>query len=401
MTLHIYEMLRSHKRHISFHTPGHKRGKWDLTELSFSDNLANPTGVIRLAEDDVTAILGSARSFLLTDGSTSGVLSMLYASGVKRLFLPEASHKSAYNGCKLMGIATVHWKGERERGLPPLVTAEAIRSKAEEVDGVFLTSPDYYGRIPDLAAIRAVCDEKGLTLLIDGAHGGHLHGEGGYAGTVADYWVDGVHKSLPALTQGAIVSARSEEGARRLKEAVGIFRTTSPSYPIMASVEYAVKCPPNERVRSMARALAARYGMINDDWTKLVVPFGSAADEAEKYLEAHGIYAEYNDGNYLVFYISDKNTVRELQKLDRTLKKLRVGQLAFGKRRTGERRGSIVLLPVEEAVGHTAARPFGLFPPCIPLVAEGEIVEESDARLMRRAKHTFGTEEDKVYVYEG
>ena len=117
---HILSMLKKRRRHLSFHTPGHKVGKWDITELSFSDNLANPTGVLKRAEDDITACLKSRRSFLLTDGSTSGVLSMLYACKPKRLFMPRESHKSAYNGCKLMGITPILWEGEWKEGLPSL-----------------------------------------------------------------------------------------------------------------------------------------------------------------------------------------------------------------------------------------------------------------------------------------
>jgi arginine/lysine/ornithine decarboxylase len=41
-------MLNTHakKKHFSFHTPGHKIGAWDITELSFSDNLISPQSCI-------------------------------------------------------------------------------------------------------------------------------------------------------------------------------------------------------------------------------------------------------------------------------------------------------------------------------------------------------------------
>ena len=87
---HIYQMLRkaAFRPHLSFHTPGHKIGRWDITELSFSDNLSCPRGAIARAEEDITKILGAEKSFIFTDGSTSGVLSMLHAAramGVKEL----------------------------------------------------------------------------------------------------------------------------------------------------------------------------------------------------------------------------------------------------------------------------------------------------------------------------
>ena len=67
----------------------------------------------------------------------------------------------------------------------------------------------------------------------------------------------------------------------------------------------------------------------------------------------------------------------------------------------GARRGAVVLLPPQEAVGKTCAKSFGLFPPCIPLAAEGEIVTSDDAARLARARGTFGTEEGKISVYEG
>ena len=75
----IAEMLRKQKKHLSFHTPGHKRRGADITELSYSDNLASPAGVIARAEEYIAQKAGAARAFLITDGSTCGVHALLYA----------------------------------------------------------------------------------------------------------------------------------------------------------------------------------------------------------------------------------------------------------------------------------------------------------------------------------
>ena len=75
---HVLKMLKGQKEHVSFHTPGHKAPGWDITELSYSDCLADPTGVILRAQKDVETIVKSAASEFLTDGSTSGVYTLLY-----------------------------------------------------------------------------------------------------------------------------------------------------------------------------------------------------------------------------------------------------------------------------------------------------------------------------------
>ena len=327
--LHIQNMLKEQTKHLSFHTPGHKRAGDDITELSYSDCLLSPSGVILEAEKDVAEILGAKRSFLLTDGSTSGVHSMLWAlklAGKKSIAVPEYSHRSVYTGCELAGLNIVKIPQKRVHGMPVQPGADEIQAAMKGADALLLTSPDYYGFFPPLESAREICKDK--PLLIDGAHGAHLHGTDRHAGRFADLWVDGVHKSLPALTQGAVVSAKTEEWATNLRSGVRVFRTTSPSYPIMASVEAAVKYPRNERIERAAERCKAQLGAVdNPDWSKILIAFGEYADGAQEYLERRKVYPEFNDGNYLMFYLSPCTKERDLKKLARLLKDLPRGEV--------------------------------------------------------------------------
>ena len=128
--LHIADALKQNRGHISFHTPGHKRtGGGDLTELSYTDNLSSPTGAIARAEEDVARILGAKKSFILTDGSTSGVMSMLYAlkrAGANSVALSPYSHKSVKNGCMLCGLKAVEITVRTLSGIPLQPSAEEI-----------------------------------------------------------------------------------------------------------------------------------------------------------------------------------------------------------------------------------------------------------------------------------
>jgi arginine/lysine/ornithine decarboxylase len=133
----IYQMLAKHAkgRHLSFHTPGHKEGKWDITELFYSDNLSAPRGCIAEAERDVAQILGAYKSFLLTDGSTAGVLSMLYAAkqlGVKSVAVCEASHKSVFNGCAALGITPLVYPCEYQEKIPYVPSMYALKQKTQQ-----------------------------------------------------------------------------------------------------------------------------------------------------------------------------------------------------------------------------------------------------------------------------
>ncbi len=330
MRLYIREMLDGQRTpHISFHTPGHKRSGEDITELGYSDSLLTPTGVLLAAERDVAEILRARRSFLLTDGSTCGIFSMLYAlklRGVRSLAFPVSSHRSVYNACRALGLEPVLIPQEVREGIPRQPTEEALSAAAERADALLLTSPDYYGFLAPMSVAKEICRIHAKPLVIDGAHGSHLHFTDMYAGNFADMWVDGVHKSLPALTQGAVVSCKAEAWEGPLTEGVKTFRTTSPSYPIMASVEEAVKFPRNEDIERAAEAFKRAFGAVrNDDWTKILILFGEHADGAQRALEESGVYPEFNDGNYLLFYLSPCTKESELELLGEILKGLSRG----------------------------------------------------------------------------
>lgn len=327
----ILELLNGQGKHISFHTPGHKRAGPDITELSYSDNLFSPSGVLKNTEREIAEILGADRSFLLTDGSTCGVYSALYClklRGAKRIAAPVFSHPSVRRACQVMGLEIVPMAQEIRYGIPRQPKAEEMERAIGIADAMILTSPDYYGYFAPMERARALCKSGEKPLLIDGAHGGHLHFTSDYAGRFADIWVDGVHKSLPALTQGAVVSAKGE-WADTLLESVKYFRTTSPSYPIMASVEYAVKYPRNERIERKSEAFKrAMHCVENDDWTKILVPFGKEGLKAMEFLEQNGVYAEFFDGNYLLFYLSPCSKDEEIEYLAALILDLPRGKVA-------------------------------------------------------------------------
>lgn len=400
-------MLRGQKkRHVSFHTPGHKKQGADITELSYSDNLFSPHGVIGAAQEEIAEKLGADRTFFLTDGSTAGVHAMLYAlreRGAKRVALSTYSHPSVTGGCRLLGLECVGIPVSVKAGIPLQPTREEMETALENADALLLTSPDYYGFFPDLAFARELTRREKKPLLIDGAHGSHLHGTGRYAGNYADLWVDGAHKSLPALTQGAAVSAKSAAWAEALEEGVRLFHTTSPSYPILASVEEAFLYPKNPAIEAAAENFKRSVGAVeNEDWTKILLPCGGNADAVERFLERHGVYPEFNDGNYLMFYLSPRTKGSELKKLFRLLKKcppveeIEEGLAASASQAHG---GETEYLPPDKAVGRICAMDAGIFPPSLPVVKRGERVTEAAAVRLKAAVHTFGLRDGKIAVY--
>ena len=410
--LYIQNMLQKQakKKHLSFHTPGHKKKGWDITELSYSDNLSSPKGCLKQAQHSIARILGAHTSFILTDGSTCGVLSMLYAAkeqGVKTVAFPLSSHKSVYNGCKLLGLTPLLLTSPVD--LHSLQTRDSCIFQAS--DALLLTSPDYYGHILPLQELRALCQEHHKLLLIDGAHGAHLHfNKTLYAGTYADMWVDGVHKNLPAYTQGAVVSARTQELAETLACGVDIFRTTSPSYPIMQSVEYAIKYPQNHALEKAVFEYAKSQPrvQINEDWTKLCVYLGEYAFQAEKQLEKQGVYPEFCDGETIMFYLSPATKMRTFNTLKKVLARLFKTYPNITEKCVQRNPAPVVFdenaekewINLQDGEARISAQNCGLFPPCTPLICLGQRIEKEQIERIQKADNVFGVYEGKILVFK-
>lgn len=438
----IYEQLKANQRaDKSFHMPGHKgRGDfklkfpvapYDVTELSYTDALSSPSGVIAEAQKDIAEILGAKYSYITTDGSSSGVLAIIYAAAKAggKLIVPRGSHQSVYNACKLFGLEPVIVQGGYKDGImqpPPPELIESLVKSDVTIVGMIAVSPDYYGNISPLKEYSDILKSHQRLLLVDGAHGAHLAFERlgqGYAGVYADAWVDGAHKTLPTLTQGAIVSLNNLSLRPALEEGLATFRTTSPSFPIMASVEYGVKYLKNNpaTVESAKSAVAAFREKCplpvypSKDWAKLVIDFASSgisSRTAAKILEKNGIYAELSDGRYMLFYLSPLTTESDMNRLHSALcallknKKIKKDyQPVKDLPETGRTYSFLYalkakreLVPLKEAAGRMCARNAGVTPPCVPVAVAGEIVTYEIAEILLKAETTFGVEDGKIWV---
>lgn len=427
-----------------YHMPGHKADKdfiknfpqaaEDITELSFSDSLSCPTGIIKDAENFVTELLGAKRSFFLTDGSTCGIYSMLYAVREfgGKIAVNRNSHQSVFNACKLIGIEPIILHQNVKSGimLPPTVDEMEQNIQDEDCIGLLLTYPGYYGLTCDIKKARELCDKYNKLLLVDGAHGAHLKFDNlpPYCGDYADLWVDGVHKTLPCLTQAAVLNVGNKTLIAKTAAAVNMFRTTSPSYPIMASIEYGERFMMKfgkellsklrvEILAMRARLNAKGYKTVNsDDVFKLCVDFKSVNISpyvAEDYLKKHKVFCEMNDGRYLMFLFGVKTSMRALVSLEKLLyrilrkkefkdtyeprKRVSMGiyRMPYLQASLNSRKESVEL---KASAGRILAENVGVLPPCFPLCVAGEEMTEEIIETLVKAKNTFGVNNGRVKV---
>lgn len=449
MKLYICDALAAYKKKAParMHMPGHKANKrafplfrdaaLDITELSFSDSLDSPGGILARAQEDIAALVGAKRSYILTDGSTAGVYAMLYAVRKRggKVAIARSSHRSVYNACALLGVEPyILQNNERDGVLLPPVAAdiEAALAREPRIGAVLLTSPDYYGNTADLAAVQALCRRRNKLLLVDGAHGAYLCFDpdmrAEYAGGYADAWVDGSHKTMPTLTQGALLHVRDESLCAAVEEGLELFRTSSPSYPIMASVEYGVKYLAEhgaalidavKRELAFVRARLVKRGLRSYGGSKtlvLAVDFGGAGiapAAAYAELEKRGVYAELYDSRYVLFYLSPLTAPSAIARMERAVRAVARSRALRGTYTAAEelppagaRKFSFLAarsmpyeeLPPLQAVGRVCARNAGVSPPCYPVAVAGEQLTQQGAELLAAAKHTFGLREGKVAV---
>lgn len=250
----IFEHLQAYApTMLPMHMPGGKRRfasalpyHLDVTEVEGMDNLHDAQGILAQAQRRAAALFGAEESFFLVNGSTGGLLSAVRATGDGGLLLARNCHRAVYHAAELCRRDCAFVLPARCGHLAGSVSPEAVRQALEmhrDVTTVVITSPTYEGVVSDIASIAQVCHERGVVLIVDEAHGAHfgLHPvfPSGAVACGADIVVQSLHKTLPALTQTAILHSRAEF-APALRRENAVFETSSPSYLLLASADECV-----------------------------------------------------------------------------------------------------------------------------------------------------------------
>ena len=261
----IYEALEKFRRRrvVPFDVPGHKRGRGnpelvellgekcvslDVNSMKPLDNLGHPVSVIRRAEELTADAFGAAHAFLMVNGTTSSVQSMILSvcKAGDKIILPRNIHKSVINALVLCGAVPVYVEAKVNPriGIALGVEAEEMRRVMDanpDAKAVFINNPTYYGICSNLKKITEMAHERGMKVLVDEAHGTHLYfGEnlpvsGMAAG--ADLAAVSMHKSGGSLTQSSILLCGPDMDAGYVRQIINLTQTTSASYLLLSSLD--------------------------------------------------------------------------------------------------------------------------------------------------------------------
>ena len=260
----IYSALDCYRSqdHLRLHMPGHTGGRGmdealqsvaciDVTEISGMDDFHLPQGIIAESQRLLARAVGAGESFYLVNGASSGIHALLMSMTAdgESILLPRNCHRSFYGGMVLCGAMPVYIPSQIDDGLGlelavKVTEVENCLRQHPDIKTIFITSPSYFGTCSDIASIAALAERHHKHVLVDEAHGGHFPFHQDYPASAlaqgAMAAVNGLHKTWPVLNQGACLHIQTGFPEReRLCQAVSLLTTTSPSYPLLASMELA------------------------------------------------------------------------------------------------------------------------------------------------------------------
>lgn len=410
----------------------------DLTEVGDLDDLQRPEGVIGEAQALAAAAFGADESFFLVNGVTAGIHASIAAcASGGRVLVPRNAHRSVVGALILAGAEPVWVMPEYDSstGVAGGVAAAEVEARIASgppVSAGVLVHPTYHGITGDTSEVVQLLHARGVPVIADEAHGAHFYFGRGFPATAlacgSDAGIAGCHKTAGAFTQGAVLNVRGRlVDVERLRAWLRVVQTTSPSYILMASIDSARQLMATRGREHLSEALdlaedarrriseRTAFTCPGDEWTgrpgfrgldraKLTVITGGAGLDgrtvARTLQDEHGIMVEFAQPQgilAIVTYADDPAGVRRL-----------VAALEVISRRAPRGNGGIVQpeLPripaqampprraflsrsqwtdLETARGRVAADIVAVYPPGIPVLCPGEIVEDRVVEYVRQS----------------
>lgn len=465
MAAYIYEKLRElmKKNAYPMHMPGHKRNndlfpvdlyKWDITETGEVDNLHHPTGIIKQANEAMADALGADRSYLLVNGGSSGVAAAIAAvvGENEKIAIATNCHKSAYNGLIISGANPIYISPRiTEEGLcGGIAPSDIFRTlSCGDVKAVVITSPTYEGFVSDVKVLADIVHKNNAILIVDECHGSHFPFSDWFPKTAisqgADIVINSWHKTLPCPNQAAVISVKSEKvDIKRLEDAISMMTTTSPSYPIMASMDYMREMLTNDRnltniytnaiwearhllahcksLKLVGDSIKGQHSVDNIDigkFTIMVRTNMTGVDLANILLEKYNFQVELAGLHHIIAMTSVADTPKAIMKfakaivdIDKKCKRVfidkiplvveNVSECAMTPRQIFYAHKTSVKL--SEAVGRIAGESVIAYPPGVPVVAAGQVIKSEHIGLISKLKFAdieiMGTDDNKILVLE-
>jgi len=417
MSSPLFDALATHiaQNRERLYMPGHKGSlpcpldgcaPFDVTELELTGCLYDGEGAPIETENRFAELYQSGAALLSAGGSTLCIQTMLslFCPVGSTVIMDRNAHHSAVNACALLDLHPQWLLPDEPSGVltPGRISPKAVETAIERCPNaaaVYITSPTYFGTLQDISAIAEVCRNNNKPLLVDNAHGAHLKFFKGLhpIESGADCCCDSLHKTLPALTGGALLHLKDKslknEARRRMKQ----FGSTSPSYLIMLSCDMTIpRWQELEkdfsalaeklsalRERACKKGVLATDGSIFNDPARISLLFPEGGhDTASKLLKNLKAEAEYISPRHMVLLPSPQTDLSVIEHIIDELPPLdaKAGLASFSlPARVAEPREAALspaeTVDVKISLGRIAAAPIAPCPPGAALVMPGERID--------------------------
>lgn len=291
----IFDKLKNYSDsdYYAFHMPGHKRNldlmdgtspyRIDITEIDGFDDLHHAEGILKEAQERAAEVYHADETHFLVNGSTVGILSAILGTTEKgdSILVARNCHKSVYHAIYLNELDPVYLypKFDTELGLSTEIDAADVQKALEEhpkIRAVMIVSPTYDGVVSDIEKIAEIVHEAGCLLIVDEAHGAHFGFDPYFPKSAnmygADLVINSLHKTLPALTQTALLHVNGERvNRRKVKRYLDMLQTSSPSYILMASIDACIRLLEQTQMQkcSIFKEYAAHIDNLREELKKL------------------------------------------------------------------------------------------------------------------------------------
>jgi arginine/lysine/ornithine decarboxylase len=449
--------------------PGHKGGlgflntaegkelyenflKCDITEVDGVDNLHHPEGIIKEAQQLLTKFYGSYKSYFLVNGSTSGNLIMIFScfNEGDKIIVERNCHRSVFNGIILRKLKPVYVKNiiHKEYNAPLVLDKEhflQVLDENNDAKGIIVTYPNYYGTCIDLPLIIKEAKKRNMRVLVDSAHGAHFGVSSCLPESAihmgADMVVTSSHKTLPALTQTSFLHVNKGISIDKVNFYVSSFLSTSPSYMLMCSMDYARFYLENygrkeyEKLINISDEYRKKINKINGfhilgkedldndifalDLSRYMLNVNKnySGHKLLEYLRGKNIQCEMSDNSNIVMIFSPFNVEEDFKKVFVTLRDCPLGRLK------GQQKinclGEIpkaklfpfevlekekIEINFEKADGRVCAESIVPYPPGVPIAMMGEIIDNNIIDMVRYYKmnnfNILGMHDDNIIVID-
>ncbi|BDR68634.1 decarboxylase [Clostridium tetani] len=435
------------KKNIYFSMPGHKQGegflstdigkeikeqilKLDITEVDGVDNLHNPTGIIKESQIKLSELYGSKKSYFLVNGSSSGNMIMIFSSFEEgdKIIIDRNCHKSIFNTIIIRKLKAIYVKNKIHKGfnLPLSVdSSHIIKTIKENKDakGIIITYPNYYGICCDLEKIIIEAKKHNMKVLIDCAHGAHFVANEKLPKNPvklgADMVVMSSHKTLPSLTQTAFLHVNNEELIDKVDFYFDTFISTSPSYLFLVSMDYSryyLEEYGEETYEKLIKLLKIYKQKINSlkhlhiidqvdimseytlDKSRYILHIeeGYSANLLMDYLLKNNIQCEMNDTYNIVIIVSPFHVEKEIKYLYEVLlncdfSKFKIKEMDILNHNIPKKKlepfevlnKGKKIVEVEESLDCVCAENIVPYPPGIPIIMMGEIMDEETIEVIK------------------